>query len=412
MADDIYLEDKKIGRYEDRLLWLTDAKRHRCKAVINNIFCSNFTKTALTENIQPSGSPNLCSFGCTLPQPSPFREGEEQASKQCEESCKTHMSDGTATFPLSLWEREKILNERSEVSILGEGSTSPSSGTECHLLPQRGEGNGLLKHGGQSGVQHDENNSPKRTYSPIHLFTYSLHKKAAFTLAEVLITLGIIGVVAALTIPSLIADYKEKEIITKAKKDYSLITQALKLAQAEAGTPGDNSILYTGAETSDDVAKAFSKYITGGNLCLSSSKDKLCKDLKYKILYSAYKNKYGSVAPPAIVLPDNSVIFITLNECKCVDTVKTGANLDSDGNIIYNPDGSPSMWTDTRNTCGNIYFDVNGTKGPNKFGYDAFGISVFPDRAGRDYWNVYGADSLFSILTGGKLKYNNVVEED
>ena len=41
-------------------------------------------------------------------------------------------------------------------------------------------------------VQHDAN-FLKRTYSPIHLFTHSLKKRAAFTLAEVLITLGIIG---------------------------------------------------------------------------------------------------------------------------------------------------------------------------------------------------------------------------
>lgn len=43
-------------------------------------------------------------------------------------------------------------------------------------------------------------------------------KLLAFTLAEVLITLGIIGVVAALTIPSLIAEYKEKQIVTRVKK--------------------------------------------------------------------------------------------------------------------------------------------------------------------------------------------------
>lgn len=42
--------------------------------------------------------------------------------------------------------------------------------------------------------------------------------KKAFTLAEVLITLGIIGVVAALTMPVLIANYKNKVFITKTKK--------------------------------------------------------------------------------------------------------------------------------------------------------------------------------------------------
>ena len=35
-------------------------------------------------------------------------------------------------------------------------------------------------------------------------------KKLAFTLAEVLITLGIIGVVAALTLPALISNYKKQ----------------------------------------------------------------------------------------------------------------------------------------------------------------------------------------------------------
>ena len=42
--------------------------------------------------------------------------------------------------------------------------------------------------------------------------------KKAFTLAEVLITLGIIGVVAAMTMPSLIQNYKERETVSKVKK--------------------------------------------------------------------------------------------------------------------------------------------------------------------------------------------------
>ena len=45
----------------------------------------------------------------------------------------------------------------------------------------------------------------------------------AFTLAEVLITLAIIGVVAALTIPSVISNYKKTEIETGIKKSFSLL---------------------------------------------------------------------------------------------------------------------------------------------------------------------------------------------
>ena len=61
--------------------------------------------------------------------------------------------------------------------------------------------------------------------------------KFGFTLAEVLITLGIIGVVAAMTIPSLIQKYQEKVFVTGAKKFYSLISQAAQLAVINNGLP-------------------------------------------------------------------------------------------------------------------------------------------------------------------------------
>ena len=57
----------------------------------------------------------------------------------------------------------------------------------------------------------------------------------AFTLAEVLITLGVIGVVAALTIPSLINNYKAKQLEIQFKKADSIITQVLKKTADKAG---------------------------------------------------------------------------------------------------------------------------------------------------------------------------------
>ncbi|MDR1168694.1 MAG: prepilin-type N-terminal cleavage/methylation domain-containing protein, partial [Heliobacteriaceae bacterium] len=57
----------------------------------------------------------------------------------------------------------------------------------------------------------------------------------AFTLAEVLITLGIIGIIAALTMPALISDYKEKATVAKLKKVYSIFSQVMLQAQAEHG---------------------------------------------------------------------------------------------------------------------------------------------------------------------------------
>lgn len=59
--------------------------------------------------------------------------------------------------------------------------------------------------------------------------------KIGFTLAEVLITLGIIGVVAALTIPTLIQNHRNQVVETRLKKFYSTINQAVQLAEAEYG---------------------------------------------------------------------------------------------------------------------------------------------------------------------------------
>ncbi len=60
-------------------------------------------------------------------------------------------------------------------------------------------------------------------------------KRAAFTLAEVLITLGIIGVVAALTLPALINNYEKSVVETRMQKFYTNINSALKLSVVENG---------------------------------------------------------------------------------------------------------------------------------------------------------------------------------
>ena len=63
--------------------------------------------------------------------------------------------------------------------------------------------------------------------------------KKAFTLAEVLITLGIIGVVAALTMPSLITNYQKKAFATKLKQTYSILKNAEELSTIENGQSKD-----------------------------------------------------------------------------------------------------------------------------------------------------------------------------
>ena len=61
------------------------------------------------------------------------------------------------------------------------------------------------------------------------------NKNLAFTLAEVLITLGVIGIVAALTIPGVIEGYKKKETVAKLQKAYTILNQAFKRSQIDNG---------------------------------------------------------------------------------------------------------------------------------------------------------------------------------
>jgi len=59
--------------------------------------------------------------------------------------------------------------------------------------------------------------------------------KLAFTIAEVLITLGIIGVVAAMTIPGLITNYQKQVTVEQLKKTYSEISQVIKRSEVDNG---------------------------------------------------------------------------------------------------------------------------------------------------------------------------------
>ena len=62
-------------------------------------------------------------------------------------------------------------------------------------------------------------------------------KHRAFTLAEVLITFGIIGVVAALILPHVVTRINEKVTVSKLKETYSMLNQAYKMAEVENDKP-------------------------------------------------------------------------------------------------------------------------------------------------------------------------------
>ena len=66
-----------------------------------------------------------------------------------------------------------------------------------------------------------------------------LSRLAAFTLAEVLVTLGIIGVVAAMTLPTLIESHNRQVVETRLEKFYSTINQAIVRAEVDFGDRSD-----------------------------------------------------------------------------------------------------------------------------------------------------------------------------
>lgn len=63
----------------------------------------------------------------------------------------------------------------------------------------------------------------------------SKNYQAAFTLAEVLVTLGLIGIVAAMTLPSLIGNYQKKQTAIRLKEAYSLLNQAIQQSELKNG---------------------------------------------------------------------------------------------------------------------------------------------------------------------------------
>lgn len=92
-----------------------------------------------------------------------------------------------------------------------------------------------------------------------------MKKNKAFTLSEILITLGIIGVVSALTIPTLVNNYQKKLFVTKMKYTYSLLSNALALSILENGATstwfyGKSFVAGSGYDKSEDLSYIVNTY--------------------------------------------------------------------------------------------------------------------------------------------------------
>ena len=94
---------------------------------------------------------------------------------------------------------------------------------------------------------------PAFTLAEVFSPYYNSPRKVAFTLAEVLITLGIIGVVVAMTLPTLIQSQQEKEKVVRLKKAYSVINSAIQRAINEDGPISSWSGLVKSQTIQDDM---------------------------------------------------------------------------------------------------------------------------------------------------------------
>ena len=201
-----------------------------------------------------------------------------------------------------------------------------------------------------------------------------LSRLAAFTLAEVLITLGIIGVVAALTMPALIQNYRKSVVENKLKSEYSLISNAIRMSEAKNGSLEDWSTC--DEDSSYECTKNFFD-------------NYLAPELKI-VKFCGLENRDECWTAPVSLSGKNG--YLPTNSFN-----KTLTAILSNGTSLY-------MWAGGQNSEAahlQIWFDIDGpTKGKNTIGVDVFGIMLFlktkdARRAGVFMWGssqVYDED--------------------
>jgi prepilin-type N-terminal cleavage/methylation domain-containing protein len=202
-------------------------------------------------------------------------------------------------------------------------------------------------------------------------------RKNAFTLAEVLITLGIIGVVAALTMPSLIADYKQRVYDTARKKVWSTLGQAVRVITVNGGI-GD------AADAQDFVENHLKKQIKIIKTCDNNNLRKC-----------GIETDITSLAGTSVTMPTN--LYSLASGMSSGETTK--ANTKSYGfvmtngyavNLFYNPNCMPdnpdaNHYGQDR-VCVNAVYDMNGLAKPNQVGQDiGFVTVIYPDESSVAY---------------------------
>lgn len=189
----------------------------------------------------------------------------------------------------------------------------------------------------------------------------NLQKKCGFTLAEVLITLGVVGVIAAITVPSLIQKHQEQVTVTSLKKVYSVLSQAYVSAVQENGTPDNWDIVaYNSPVGAKNILDKLSLYL---NLQKNCGTGPGCfPDLYYQRLmggnWANLETDSSNLGLNRAILADGTLIYIQVRDEDCLEGAGTETSLA------------------LQNVCAYIGVDVNGFKKPNRWGYDLFSLKL------------------------------------
>ncbi len=191
--------------------------------------------------------------------------------------------------------------------------------------------------------------------------TDNTSRKAAFTLAEVLITLGIIGIVAAMTLPTLIVNHRKQVALTKIKHTYNILSNALERAKVDYDTEVNSWYIPTSGSQLEKsmffVETYMLPYLQVLHYCKDEPTEPYCL-IWYGDLNGAGKQTLGprnSNFGTAFVLNNGAVVEVTVG---ALSAANEGDSLDETISRVK------------------ITFDIDGPQGYNKKGYDVFMIEL------------------------------------
>lgn len=177
-------------------------------------------------------------------------------------------------------------------------------------------------------------------------------KKYGFTLAEVLITLGIIGVVAAITIPMLITKYQQQQAIIRLKGAYSQLNQAIKRSVVD-----NEEVSGWDFDSPNWFDRYLADYISGVKQSWKDLSD--VDSIPYKEISGKRETGLALLRPGF----GGSNVYSMLNGVEIIFYINKGA--------ISTKDYGTTIIIDTNST----------TTGPNQFGKDTFIFTLWKDGA-------------------------------